>query len=82
MPKEIIIYGQLNLTNQLFIQEKAKTKKDGVYQARWIGYRVQGGVVTHYVLRNQILERFGALVCSVGTFNNSEAALKALKTLK
>jgi hypothetical protein len=79
--KEVIFYGQLNQANRLFIQEKAKTKKDGVYQARWIGFRVRDGRVTHYVVRNEVLENFGGFVTSVGTFGDNAAALKALKAL-
>jgi hypothetical protein len=80
--KEHIFYGQLNQANRLFIQEQAKTKKDGVYQARWIGFRVRDGRVTHYVVRNQILENFGAFVTPVGTFANNAEANKALKAFK
>ena len=80
--KEVIFYGQLNQANRLFIQEKAKTKKDGVYQARWIGFRVRNGQVTHYVKRNEVLANYGAFVTPVGTFSNNDAALKALKAFK
>jgi hypothetical protein len=79
--KEVIFYGQLNQANRLFVQEKAKTKKDGVYQARWIGFRVRDGRVTLYVVRNEVLENFGGFVTSVGTFGDNAAALKALKAL-
>jgi hypothetical protein len=80
--KEVIFYGQLNQANRLFIQEKAKTKNDGVYQARWIGYRVRDGQVTHYVVRNEVLENFGGFVVNVGIFQDNAAALKAIKALK
>jgi hypothetical protein len=80
--KEHIFYGQLDQANRLFIQEKAKTKKDGVYTARWIGYRVRDGRVTHYVVRTKVLENFGAFVTSVGTFTDNAAANKALKAFK
>lgn len=80
--KEVIFYGQLNQANRLFIQEKAKTKNDGVYQARWIGYRVRDGRVTHYVVRGEVLENFGGFVVNVGTFQDNAAALKAIKALK
>jgi hypothetical protein len=78
--KEQIFYGQLNHPNRLFIQEKAKTKKDGAYSARWIGYRVRNGQVTHYARGREILANYGAFVTTVGTFENSDAAMKALKT--
>lgn len=77
--KEVIFYGQLNQANRLFIQDKAKSKKDGVYQARWIGYRVRNGCVTHYVVRNEVLASYGAFVTLVGTFASNDAANKALK---
>jgi hypothetical protein len=80
--KEVIFYGQLNQANRLFIQEKAKAKKDGVYQARWISYRVRDGRVTHYVVRGEVLENFGGFVTPVGTFDDNAAALKALKAFK
>ena len=80
--KEVIFYGQLNQDNRLFIQEKAKVKKDGVYQARWIGYRVRDGRVTHYVVSGDVLENFGGFVVNVGSFQDNAAALKAIKALK
>lgn len=80
--KEVIRYGQLNDANRLFIQEKAKSKKDGVYQLRWIGFRVRNGCVTHYVVRNEVLESVGAFVTQVGTYANNAAALKALRAYK
>lgn len=41
-------YG-LTVTNQNYIMEKAKSKKDGIYQARGVHYLVIDGRAIHFI---------------------------------
>jgi len=77
------MYG-LTITNQNYINEKAKTKKDGCYQARGVAYRVVAGMVTHFACNGEVLQQYGHFNTVVGTFDGcgSDRALKFLKGIK
>lgn len=51
----MIKYG-LTQDNQRTIQEKAKSKKDGIYTFRGVAYRVINGNVTHYANYGEIIQ--------------------------
>ena len=77
----MVQYG-LTIENEKYIIEKAKAKKDGVYQARGVAYRVRGGRVTHYAYRGKVLERAYGFNCIVGSFSGcSPDAVKTLKSI-
>lgn len=77
----MVQYG-LTIENEKYIIEKARAKKDGVYQARGVAYRVRGGRVTHYALGGDVLERAYGFNCIVGSFSGyGSDAVKALKSI-
>lgn len=55
--------------NCLLISEKAKNKKNGVYEFRGVAYRVKENKVTHIAYSGQILERYGNFNVEVGTYS-------------
>jgi len=77
-----IFYNELNVENTNFIIEKAKTKKDGVYSARGIMYRVKNGGVTHYGAKGKIYAAVGHFVTPVGSYDWSDEGKKLLKSVK
>lgn len=71
--------------DQQAIDERAKTKKDGVYFFRGVVYRVKSGRVTHYVADCKILERcfgFNVVVGAVQIGTSKEAIKKLLQSLE
>ena len=75
----MVQYG-LTLENEKLIVEKAKTKNDGVYTFRGVGYRVRNKVVTHFSSNGKILERAFGFNCVVGLFEGyNSSGVKALK---
>jgi hypothetical protein len=82
MSKEVWDYG-LNNHNETLIIEKAKSKKDGVYTFRGVGYRVRDNKVTHLSANGSIFERccgFNVVIGKYKGFNNE--GVKMLKTIK
>lgn len=77
----MVKYG-LTGENQNLIIEKAKAKKDGVYEFRGVAYRVRGGKVTHFAADYKILAGFGAFNVVVGSYpfgaGQSKLALKKI----
>lgn len=72
----------LTIENEKYIIEKAKAKKDGVYQARGVSYRVRDGRVTHYAHGGKVLERVCGFNCVVGGFSGFSAeAVRILKSI-
>ena len=64
----MVTYNDLTIENQNYIQEKARTKADGVYTARGILYRVRDGRVTHVATKGEVLELFGGFNAIVGQY--------------
>jgi hypothetical protein len=75
----MVQYG-LTMENERIILEKAKSKKDGVYTFRGVGYRVCENHVTHFSDNGIILERAYGFNCIVGSFEGYNS--NGLKTLK
>lgn len=74
-------YG-LTIENEKYIIEKAEKKRDGVYQARGVAYRVRSGRVTHYAFAGKVLERAYGFNCVVGSFDGfGSEAFKILKSI-
>ena len=79
----MMTYG-LTITNQNYINEKSKTKKDGVYCARGIIYAVKNGKAIYYVKQDgQVLSNYGAFNVITGDFSglNDSEIKKKLKQL-
>lgn len=71
----------MKLVDQQAVDERAKTKKDGVYTFRGIVYRVRGGNVTHYAVEGIVLERCFGFNVAVGACDRglgSEVSRKKL----
>ena len=72
----MVTYG-LTIENANEITQKAKTKKDGYYRFRGVGYCVKGGKATHFATGGRILENLGRFNVEVGKydcqFNRNEA---------
>jgi hypothetical protein len=62
-------YGP-TIENTNAINEKAKTKNDGVYRFRGIVYRVKNNRVTHIASNGKVLERAGYFNVEIGTYEN------------
>lgn len=72
MSKEVWDYG-LNIHNETLIIEKAKSKKDGVYTFRGVGYRIRNNKITHLSANGSILERcyeFNVVIGKYKGFNS------------
>lgn len=69
-------------TDREFINDRAKSKTDGVYSIRGIVYRVVDGYATHYATGGQILLNSGSVVVEVGKFVYMDEAKKMLKARK
>lgn len=76
-------YG-LTIENQNLINTKAKTKKDGVYTFRGVAYRVRANKVTHFAVRGEVLQQYGAFNVKLGTYKSgfSGEGVKFLKSIK
>ena len=78
----MIEYG-LTIENQKLIQEKASSKKDGVYDFRGVSYRVRDKQVTHFACGGQILQPCFGFNCIVGSYDGYSDRRKAsLKELQ
>ena len=77
-------YNRLTIENVAVLKLKAKSKKDGCYQLRGIGYRVFDNSITHYACRGDILENAGNFVVTVGHYDSQwdVSPAKILKDLK
>ena len=65
-----------------FINNRAKSKTNGVYSIRGIVYRVRDNRATHYCYNGEVFEDFGNFVVVVGRFRYSDGARKLLKDIK
>lgn len=80
----MIKYG-LTQENQCLIQEKAKSKKDGVYMFRGVAYKVKNNQVTHYAHLGEIIQSCYGFNVQVGNYSyyssdSSKAALREIRT--
>jgi hypothetical protein len=76
-------YGQLTITNQNLLVDKAKLKLDGVYSFRGIEYRVRRNGITHFACGGEILAAFGNFNVIVGKYSGySDVAKKVFKAIK
>lgn len=57
----------LTIELQNLVNERAKSKKDGIYNFRGCSYRVRDNRVTHYAYGGKILMSYGAFNVQVGT---------------
>ena len=72
----------VTLVDQRKIEEKAKTKNDGVYTYRGIWYKVINKRLRYLASRGEVLECFGNFNVVVGTYDwYSGDARKILKDL-
>jgi hypothetical protein len=82
-----IQYNVLTIENQKAINERAKSRKDGVYEFRGIVFRVRDHHATHFATQGQVLEQYGHFNAMVGKYDSTkydhrEVAKKLLKTIK
>lgn len=77
----MVTYNDLTIENEQFIREKARTKADGVYTIRGIGYRVWNHRVTHFASKGKILEAFGNFNAVVGYYEERAEGQKMLKSI-
>jgi hypothetical protein len=75
----MVVYNQLTIENRNFICERAKSKSDGVYTIRGIGYRVRNKHVTHFAAQGHILHNFTYFTITVAHYNGREQGQKLLK---
>ena len=82
----MIYWGRPDVENINHINSLAKSKKDGVFKVRGIGYRVRNGKVTHYHCisngKHEVRQNAGHFVVPIGEFDKSEAAHAALKKIQ
>jgi hypothetical protein len=79
---EGVVYNTLNIDNQNLIDQKAKSKPDGLYTFRGIMFRVRNGRVTHYAAEGTILVSFGNFNSAVGSYSTRDEAKAKLKSIK
>lgn len=80
--KKPIQYNTLNDENLNLIKEKAKSKKDGVYQLRGIAYRVKDSRITHLATNGNVcLYEMGFLV-QAGSYEYEYAMNNHMKVLR
>ena len=76
-------YDGINIDDQNYLIEKAKSKKDGVYSAKGVVYRVVKNRVKYIALSNKvILQCFGSFNCIIGKLGPYEDRAKGLKQIK
>ncbi len=78
-----IQYG-LTLENQKLINEKAKTKNDGVYKFRGVAYRVINNTAKFYASNGDVLQSEFGFNVVIGVYTRSygqDGAVKALKKI-
>ncbi len=83
----MVTYNTITIDNQNFIQQKAKTKADGVYTIRGILYRVENGRATHFASEGNVLLFCGAFNMIVDQYDYTRGdhravARKLLKSIK
>lgn len=65
-----------------FIRNKAAVKKDGVYTARGIAYRVKNGCVTHCLVPGgevlEVFNHFTTTIAEVGLVSDKKAVLRKI----
>lgn len=79
-----IKYG-LTIENQKLINEKAKTKNDGVYKFRGVAYRVINNIAKFYASDGAVLQNEFGFNVVIGNYEISygqDEAVKVLKNLK
>ena len=82
-----VTYCQLTIENQNAINQRAKSRKNGVYEFRGILFRVKDFSATHFAVRGEILEQYGHFNALVGSYDNTkydarDTAKKLLKSIK
>ena len=71
---------RLNIENESFLREKAKSKTDGVYKLRGCGYRVRNGRITHFSDLHGVYESVGYYMGNLGGIKfDFQGNLKLLK---
>jgi hypothetical protein len=78
-----IKYG-LTIENQKLINEKAKTKNDGVYKFRGVVYRVINNIAKFYARDGEVMQNEFGFNVVIGVYNRSygqDGAVKALKKI-
>ena len=76
-----IQYG-LTMENQKLINEKAKTKNDGVYKFRGVAYRVINNVAKFYARGGEVLQNEFGFNVVTGAYNRAYGLDDAVKALK
>ena len=76
-----IQYG-LTIENQKLINEKAKTKNDGVYKFRGVTYRVINNIAKFYASDGEVLQNEFGFNVVIGAYNRSYGQDDAVKVLK
>lgn len=76
-----IKYG-LTIENQKLINEKAKTKNDGVYKFRGVAYLVINNVAKFYASDGNVLQNEFGFNVIIGAYNRSYGQHDAVKSLK
>jgi hypothetical protein len=79
---EGIVYNTLTIDNQNLIDQKAKSKPDGIYTFRGIMFRVKNGRATHYAAESSILASYGNFNTAVGSYSTRDEAKAKLKSIK
>lgn len=67
-----IQYNCLNIENQELINEKAKTKKDGVYTLRGIKYVVKDKRASYFAVNGEIIQPYGHFNSVIRTCKREE----------
>jgi hypothetical protein len=75
-------YGMTS-DNVNYILNKAKTKKDGVYQARGIAYKVVSNHVKYFACYGKVYEFYCGFLTQIGSCGTwSSECVKFLKQMK
>ncbi len=76
-----IQYG-LTIENQKLINEKAKTKNDGVYKFRGVAYLVINNTAKFYARDGEVLQNEFGFNVVIGLYNGAHGQDGAVKALK
>lgn len=83
---ESVSWGQSTVDNINYLTDLAKSKPDGVYKARGIGYRVHNKNLTHYHANNgskrTLYLNYTHFSSPIGSYDSSDEAHKALRNIK
>lgn len=72
----------ITIIQQRKLEEKSKTKKDGMYKYQGIYYKVIGSRLRYIASHGEVLECFGNFNVVVGEYNGyADAAKKILRDL-